>query len=82
MSEAGGPVTAIVHAGGPHVLPLLGRVEELLREVAGGHGPVLAEHASSTISAVRPVRSRGFRPLRRALTLDRGHGVGSVMPLP
>ena len=34
----GGPVTAIVHAGGPHVLPLLGRVEELLREVAAGHG--------------------------------------------
>jgi geranylgeranyl pyrophosphate synthase len=46
-----GPVTAIVHAGGAHVLPLLGRVEELLREVAGGHGPVLAEHAGSTIAA-------------------------------
>jgi geranylgeranyl pyrophosphate synthase len=59
MSEAGGPaspdgggaVTAIVHAGGPHVLPLLGRVEELLAEVAGGHGPALAEHAGSTIAA-------------------------------
>jgi geranylgeranyl pyrophosphate synthase len=46
-----GPVTAIVHAGGAHVLPLLGRVEELLREVAGGNGPVLAEHAGSTIAA-------------------------------
>jgi geranylgeranyl pyrophosphate synthase len=47
----GGPVTAIVHAGGPHVLPLLDRVEVLLREVAAGHGPVLAEHAGSTIAA-------------------------------
>ncbi len=50
MSDPG-PVTAIVHAGGAHVLPLLGRVEELLREVAAGHGPVLAEHAGSTIAA-------------------------------
>lgn len=48
---ASGPVTQIVHAGGAHVLPLLGRVEELLREVAAGHGPVLAEHAGSTIAA-------------------------------
>ncbi len=46
-----GPVTQIVHAGGAHVLPLLGRVETLLREVAAGHGPVLAEHAGSTIAA-------------------------------
>jgi geranylgeranyl pyrophosphate synthase len=56
MSEAGaaaaaGPVTAVVHAGGPHVLPLLDRVEGLLREVAASHGTVLAEHAGSTISA-------------------------------
>jgi geranylgeranyl pyrophosphate synthase len=46
-----GPVTQIVHAGGAHVLPLLGRVETLLREVAAGHGPVLAEHTGSTIAA-------------------------------
>jgi geranylgeranyl pyrophosphate synthase len=50
MSD-GGPVTAIVHAGGPHVLPLLDRVEDRLREVAAGHGEVLGEHAGSTISA-------------------------------
>jgi geranylgeranyl pyrophosphate synthase len=49
--SADGPVTAIVHAGGPHVLPLLDRVEVLLLEIAGGHGPVLAEHARSTIAA-------------------------------
>jgi geranylgeranyl pyrophosphate synthase len=51
MSDDAGAVTAIVHAGGTHVLPLMGRVEQLLREVADGHGPVLAEHAGSTISA-------------------------------
>ncbi|HEV7751846.1 MAG TPA: polyprenyl synthetase family protein [Baekduia sp.] len=46
-----GPVTQIVHAGGPHVLPLLEQVEVVLVEVAAGHGPVLAEHAGSTIAA-------------------------------
>jgi geranylgeranyl pyrophosphate synthase len=52
MSDAGnGPVTQIVHAGGTHILPLLGRVEDLLAVVADGHGEVLAEHAGSTISA-------------------------------
>ncbi|HWI72956.1 MAG TPA: polyprenyl synthetase family protein [Baekduia sp.] len=50
MSDAG-PVTALVHAGGAHVLPLLGRVEDTLRAVADGHGPALAEHAGSTIAA-------------------------------
>lgn len=48
---AGGNVIHIVHAGGPHVLPLLDRVEELLRDVAAAHGPVLAEHAGATIAA-------------------------------
>ncbi|HWH96641.1 MAG TPA: polyprenyl synthetase family protein [Baekduia sp.] len=47
----GGPVTAIVHAGGPHVLPLLDRVEAVLRDAAAGHGPVLAQHAGATIAA-------------------------------
>jgi geranylgeranyl pyrophosphate synthase len=51
MSDGAGPVTALVHAGGAHVLPLLGRVEETLRATATGHGPVLAEHAGSTIEA-------------------------------
>jgi geranylgeranyl pyrophosphate synthase len=62
MTSDGGPVTAIVHAGGPHVLPLLDRVEDLLREVAAGHGPVLAEHAGSTIAA-------GGKRLRPLLTI-------------
>jgi geranylgeranyl pyrophosphate synthase len=50
-TDGGGPVTAIVHAGGPHVLPLLDKVEVVLQAVAVGHGPVLAEHAGSTIAA-------------------------------
>ncbi|WCB97059.1 Heptaprenyl diphosphate synthase component 2 [Baekduia alba] len=77
MSEDGGaagPVTAIVHAGGPHVLPLLGRVEVLLAEVAAGHGPVLAEHAGSTISA----GGKRLRPLLVILASAGGDGDGLV----
>jgi octaprenyl-diphosphate synthase len=44
-------VARIVDAGGPHVPGLLGRVEELLTEVAREGGPVLAEHAGATIAA-------------------------------
>jgi geranylgeranyl pyrophosphate synthase len=46
-----GPITAIVHAGGDHVLPLLERVEDVLRDAAGGHGAQLAGHAGATIAA-------------------------------
>jgi geranylgeranyl pyrophosphate synthase len=72
-----GPVTAIVHAGGPHVLPLLDRVEELLREVAVGHGAVLAGHAGSTIAA----GGKRLRPLLVILAAAgqvRGSGDGLV----
>ncbi|MBI5104171.1 MAG: polyprenyl synthetase family protein [Solirubrobacterales bacterium] len=71
---ADGPVTAIVHAGGEHVLPLLERVEDLLREVAGGHGPVLAGHAGSTISA----GGKRLRPLLVILAAGRDAGEGLV----
>jgi geranylgeranyl pyrophosphate synthase len=77
VSVEGGPVTAIVHAGGPHVLPLLDRVEELLREVAAGHGAVLAEHAGSTIAA----GGKRLRPLLVILAAAgrvRGDGDGLV----
>ncbi|HEY6762250.1 MAG TPA: polyprenyl synthetase family protein [Baekduia sp.] len=74
MSEPVGAVTAIVHAGGPHVLPLLGRVEDLLREVAGGHGPVLAEHAGATIAA----GGKRLRPLLVILASAGGDGDGLV----
>jgi geranylgeranyl pyrophosphate synthase len=72
--DAAGSVTAIVHAGGTHVLPLLGRVEDLLREVAASHGPVLAEHAGSTISA----GGKRLRPLLVILASAGGDGDGLV----
>jgi geranylgeranyl pyrophosphate synthase len=70
MSSDAGPVTEIVHAGGAHVLPLLGHVEETLRAVAAGHGPVLAEHAGSTISA-------GGKRLRPLLVILASGGGGA-----
>ncbi|MCU0313645.1 MAG: polyprenyl synthetase family protein [Solirubrobacteraceae bacterium] len=46
------PETAeLVSAGGAHVPGLLGRIEQRLREAAGGHGALLAEHAGATIAA-------------------------------
>jgi geranylgeranyl pyrophosphate synthase len=52
LSVAADPsVARIVAAGGPHVPALLGRVEDLLADVASGHGPVLAAHAGTTIAA-------------------------------
>jgi geranylgeranyl pyrophosphate synthase len=51
VGAANGPITSVIHAGGEHVLPLLARVEGVLRDVASGHGPVLARHAGETIAA-------------------------------
>jgi geranylgeranyl pyrophosphate synthase len=48
---ANGPVTEIVHVAGPHVGPLLARVEERLLEIARDNGPVLSEHATGTMTA-------------------------------
>jgi geranylgeranyl pyrophosphate synthase len=44
-------VLALVEAGGAHVPALMGRLEERLEQLAGSHGPLLAEHAGSTIRA-------------------------------
>jgi geranylgeranyl pyrophosphate synthase len=44
-------VARIVDAGGPHVPRLLGLVEERLVAIAGSYGPVLGEHAGTTIAA-------------------------------
>jgi geranylgeranyl pyrophosphate synthase len=44
-------VEAVVAAGGAHIPPLLGAVEERLAALASGHGPVLARHAGETIAA-------------------------------
>jgi geranylgeranyl pyrophosphate synthase len=44
-------VDAVVRAAGPHIGPLMARVEERLAALATGHGAVLAEHAGATIAA-------------------------------
>jgi geranylgeranyl pyrophosphate synthase len=44
-------VDAVVRAGGPRLAQLLDRTETRLVELAGGHGPTLARHATATISA-------------------------------
>jgi geranylgeranyl pyrophosphate synthase len=42
---------AVARAAGPHIPALMARVEERLRDLATGHGPVLADHAGATIAA-------------------------------
>jgi geranylgeranyl pyrophosphate synthase len=44
-------VDAVVRAAGPHVGPLMSRIEERLAAVTARHGELLAEHAGSTIAA-------------------------------
>jgi geranylgeranyl pyrophosphate synthase len=44
-------VAAVISAGGAHVPELMERLELRLQELARSHGPVLAEHAGSTIAA-------------------------------
>jgi geranylgeranyl pyrophosphate synthase len=44
-------VDAVVRAAGPHVAPLMSRIEEGLAAAAAGHGELLAEHAGATIAA-------------------------------
>jgi geranylgeranyl pyrophosphate synthase len=44
-------VEAVVAAGGSHIPPLLGAVEERLAALAAGHGHLLARHAGETIAA-------------------------------
>jgi geranylgeranyl pyrophosphate synthase len=44
-------VGAIVEVAGPQIPALLVRVEECLKELARGHGPVLARYAGATIAA-------------------------------
>jgi geranylgeranyl pyrophosphate synthase len=44
-------VLALIEAGGQHVPRLMERLEARLAALAAGHGPVLGEHAGSTIAA-------------------------------
>jgi geranylgeranyl pyrophosphate synthase len=71
---AAGPVTAVMQAGGDHIPALLERVERRLADLAAGHGPVLAEHAGSTIAA----GGKRLRPLLVFLAADDGEGEGLV----
>jgi geranylgeranyl pyrophosphate synthase len=52
-------VQPVLEAAGQHVAGLLGRTEQLLAEIASGHGEALARHASTTLAAggkrLRPV---------------------------
>jgi geranylgeranyl pyrophosphate synthase len=66
-SKVAESVEAIVDAAGPHVPLLLGRIEQRLRELAAGHGPVLAEYAGATIAA----GGKRLRPL--LVLLAAGH---------
>ena len=51
MTSPAESVEAIVGIAGAHVPVLLAQVEERLAQLARGHGPILAEHAGSTIAA-------------------------------
>jgi geranylgeranyl pyrophosphate synthase len=58
-------VDDVVAAGGAHLAPLLGRVEDRLGALAADHGGALADHAGSTIAA-------GGKRLRPLLVLLAG----------
>src|SRR6185295_10785881 len=69
-------VAAVIEAGGAHVPELMERLEARLAELARSHGPVLAEHAGSTIAAggkrLRPLLvfvAAGPEPANRDLVL-------------
>jgi geranylgeranyl pyrophosphate synthase len=73
-STANGAVTEIVHVAGPHVGPLLGRVEERLIAIAGDSGPVLSAHATGTMTA----GGKRLRPLLVVLAAGGADGPGVV----
>jgi geranylgeranyl pyrophosphate synthase len=67
-------VSEIVHVAGPHVAPLLARVEERLLEISSGSGPVLSEHATGTMTA----GGKRLRPLLVVLAAGGADGAGVV----
>ncbi|MGI8728851.1 MAG: polyprenyl synthetase family protein [Solirubrobacteraceae bacterium] len=68
MSGAVATVQQIASAGGAHLPGLMERVEERLRELAAGHGPLLARHAGDTIAA----GGKRLRPLLVLLAAGEG----------
>jgi len=67
-------VSEIVHVAGPHVGPLLTRVEQRLLEIAGDSGPVLSDHATGTMTA----GGKRLRPLLVVLAAGGADGPGVV----
>jgi geranylgeranyl pyrophosphate synthase len=67
-------VSEIVHVAGPHVGPLLARIEERLREMAGDSGPVLSGHATGTMTA----GGKRLRPLLVVLAAGGADGAAVV----
>jgi geranylgeranyl pyrophosphate synthase len=59
-------VQAVVDAGGEPVARLMARIERRMRELATGHGPLLALHAGDTIAA----GGKRLRPLLVCLAAD------------
>jgi geranylgeranyl pyrophosphate synthase len=64
-------VDAVVRAGGPRLTGLMDRVETRLAELAVGHGPTLARHATATIAA----GGKRLRPLLVLLAAGGGDGL-------
>jgi geranylgeranyl pyrophosphate synthase len=62
---------AVLRAGGAPLADAMERVERRLAALAGGHGPVLAEHATATIAA-------GGKRLRPLLVLLAAGGPGAA----
>ena len=67
-------VSEIVHVAGPHVGPLLARVEERLLAIARDSGPVLSDHATGTMTA----GGKRLRPLLVVLAAGGADGQGVV----
>jgi geranylgeranyl pyrophosphate synthase len=74
VTEAASQVSEIVHVAGPHVGPLLARVEERLVAIATDSGPVLSDHATGTMTA----GGKRLRPLLVVLAAGGADGPGVV----
>jgi geranylgeranyl pyrophosphate synthase len=74
VSGTAAAVSEIVHVAGPHVGPLLARVEERLLEIARDSGPVLSDHATGTMTA----GGKRLRPLLVVLAAGGAEGPGVV----
>jgi geranylgeranyl pyrophosphate synthase len=74
VTEAAAQVSEIVDVAGPHVGPLLARVEERLLAIAADSGEVLSDHATGTMTA----GGKRLRPLLVVLAAGGTDGPGVV----